>query len=344
MSFDEKARNAAIGAFAKHMWETCMQIPSINPETMEKALEAYEAAKAPATGQSYKVGQHICPRCNTSWDVPVMTCPVCNNDIRVTHQPVEKPYWKTGRPGFNRGVQQPGEFPIAESFQKRVHPWMMECFGSEIASDKTERNHRFIEEALELVQSCGTAASECHQLVDYVFGRPVGEPYQESGGVMVTHAALCLANGLDMHENGEIELARIWTKVEKIRAKQASKPKHSPLPQVTEPIDATEEAKLKFLARQLATAAYDYLENPALPLIAFVDNCWMQYSNQAKYALPLLQLPMRESRRPTDEEEKEAVKIMLAAMDKVKWNVASKSFATAALESLLERFDIRRRE
>jgi Skp family chaperone for outer membrane proteins len=29
---------------------------------------------------------------------------------------------------------------------------------------------------------------------------------------------------------GEIELARVWTKVEQIRAKQAAKPKHSPLP------------------------------------------------------------------------------------------------------------------
>jgi hypothetical protein len=110
----------------------------------------------------------------------------------------------------------------------------MECFGAEIAGDKIERNHRFIEEALELVQACGATASECHQLVDYVFGRPVGEPFQESGGVMVTHAALCLANGLNMHDNGEVELTRIWTKVEKIRAKQAAKPKHSPLPQAPE--------------------------------------------------------------------------------------------------------------
>jgi hypothetical protein len=34
-----------------------------------------------------------------------------------------------------------------------------------------------------------------------------------------------------MHLAGETELARIWTIVEKIRAKQAAKPKHSPLPE-----------------------------------------------------------------------------------------------------------------
>lgn len=116
-------------------------------------------------------------------------------------------------------------------FQQRVQPWMLACFGPMIAGDRKERNHRFLEESLELVQSTGCTASEAHQLVDYVYGRPVGEPAQEVGGVMVTLAALCLANELDMHECGETELARIWTKVEAIRAKQAAKPKHSPLPE-----------------------------------------------------------------------------------------------------------------
>ncbi len=120
--------------------------------------------------------------------------------------------------------------PQAPAFQQRVQPWMMACFGPEISADRIERNHRFLEESLELVQSLGCTASEAHQLVDYVFGRPVGEPVQEAGGVMVTLAALCLASGLDMHACGETELARIWTKVEAIRAKQAAKPKHSPLP------------------------------------------------------------------------------------------------------------------
>lgn len=119
-----------------------------------------------------------------------------------------------------------------DSFQSRVEPWLLACFGETIAGDKVERNHRFLEEALELVQSCGCTQSEAHQLVDYVFSRPVGDPPQETGGVMVTLAALCRAQGLNMHEAGDVELARIWTKVEAIRAKQAAKPKHSPLPQV----------------------------------------------------------------------------------------------------------------
>jgi len=116
------------------------------------------------------------------------------------------------------------------AFQQRVQPWMLECFGPAIAADTQERNHRFFEEATELVQACGMTQDEAHMLVDYTYGRPIGEKSQEVGGVMVTLAALCLAQDLDMHEAAETELARIWTKVDVIRAKQASKPKGSPLP------------------------------------------------------------------------------------------------------------------
>lgn len=121
----------------------------------------------------------------------------------------------------------------AEPFQRRVQDWMMECFSMEICRDRQERNHRFIEEALELVQACGCTASEAHQLVDYVYGRDIGEPVQETGGVMVTLAALGIANDINLVTAGEIELARVWTKIDKIRAKQAAKPKHSPLPEYT---------------------------------------------------------------------------------------------------------------
>ena len=133
--------------------------------------------------------------------------------------------WGVFMAGFYYGTD------AARSFQMRVDPWLLECFGEAIARDAQERNHRFLEESLELVQACGCTASEAHQLVDYVFGRPVGVIAQETGGVMVTLAALCIAHGTDMHLAGETELNRIWTMVEQIRAKQAAKPKHSPLPE-----------------------------------------------------------------------------------------------------------------
>lgn len=116
------------------------------------------------------------------------------------------------------------------AFQQRVGDWMEQCFTPEIIADKLERADRFIEEALELVQATGYSADRAHALVDYVFGRPVGEPFQEVGGVMVTLAALCNPHGLDMDAAAETELARIWTKIDVIRAKQATKPVGSALP------------------------------------------------------------------------------------------------------------------
>ena len=115
-------------------------------------------------------------------------------------------------------------------FQEGVRYGMVECFGLQIAADRTERNHRFLEEAIELVQATGCTQSEAHQLVDYVYGRPVGDPAQEVGGVLVTLAALCDAHGLDLAPAASAELARVWTKVDAIRAKQRAKPRFSPLP------------------------------------------------------------------------------------------------------------------
>jgi hypothetical protein len=125
--------------------------------------------------------------------------------------------------GYNR--------PSEQTYQQRVLSWMLKCFGLAIAQDATERNHRFLEEALELVQTCGCTRSEALQLVDYVFDRPAGEKVQEVGGVLVTLAALCFANNVQMTQAGETELARVWENIPVIRAKQAAKPKHSSLPQ-----------------------------------------------------------------------------------------------------------------
>src|SRR5690606_38690623 len=63
------------------------------------------------------------------------------------------------------------------------------------------------------------------------FGRPVGDPMQEVGGVGVTLAALCTAVDVDLDSALRAELDRVMGKIEAIRAKQAAKPKHSPLPE-----------------------------------------------------------------------------------------------------------------
>jgi len=117
------------------------------------------------------------------------------------------------------------------TLQQRVSPWLLACFGAEISADRLERGDRLLEEVFELLQSGGYPQDRIQSLRDYVWSREVGDPAQEVGGVMITLAAYCLAHGLDMREAGETELARIWTKVDKIRAKQAAKPTGSALPQ-----------------------------------------------------------------------------------------------------------------
>ena len=117
-------------------------------------------------------------------------------------------------------------------FQTRVSAWLHMCFGETIANDPIERNHRFLEEALELVQSLGCTSEEAHKLVNYVYGRKVGEPSQEVGGVTVTLAALCHANDICLSTASETELTRICepSTMERIREKQKRKPAMSPLP------------------------------------------------------------------------------------------------------------------
>lgn len=111
------------------------------------------------------------------------------------------------------------------SFQERVSDWMDQCFLPSLYSNMTERGDRLLEEALELLQSKGYDRNRVATLVDYVYGRPAGEPSQEVGGVMVTLAGFCWIAGLDMHADGERELARITQPevMAKIRAKQEAK-------------------------------------------------------------------------------------------------------------------------
>lgn len=110
------------------------------------------------------------------------------------------------------------------NFQSQASTWASQCFGEEIARDRRERNLRFIEEALELVQSLGMSELETQRVVQYVYSRSIGLPTQEVGGVMVTLAVLCQANHIDMELAGDNELGRCWSKTDQIRKKNETKP------------------------------------------------------------------------------------------------------------------------
>lgn len=123
-----------------------------------------------------------------------------------------------------------------EGFQARVHDWMTKCFARPDAMLPAQRSFRFIEEALELVQSSGTSREDVLRLVEYVYGRPAGVIDQEIGGVMVTLSGLATSFGLSMDYAGNAELARCEKNTEKIRAKDLAKPQRSPLPGLAEQI------------------------------------------------------------------------------------------------------------
>jgi len=109
------------------------------------------------------------------------------------------------------------------SFQEAVMWWCEVCHGKERARNCTERSLRFTEESIELAQAAGLPKEKIYQLVEYVYSKPVGSLPQEVGGVMVTLAAMCSAFLVHMQEEGETELRRIWTVMDKIREKQKTK-------------------------------------------------------------------------------------------------------------------------
>ena len=159
------------------------------------------------------------------------------------------------------------------SFDAKTCEWLVECFGPEIAMDIIERNHRFLEESLELVQACGCSRSEAHQLVDYVFGRAVGNKNQEVGGVMITLRALCFAQCIDAEEQGYIELERISDPdtMAAIRTKQANKPKMSPLPErpISQALADIKAERIRQIDKEGFTPVHDdYYDNGELATAA----------------------------------------------------------------------------
>jgi hypothetical protein len=230
-----------IGSHTQVDWEACTGQPT--PEEPEEPEEA-EEPDGEASAQVAPIAN--VERVNTLAFVKVLGKLLSADRKRVVQGIAADPAWLVAHDALIAYIETLIAARVAGAqaapFQARVQPWMMACFGEAISTDTVERNHRFFEEATELVQACGMPPSDAHMLVDYVYGRPVGDKPQEVGGVMVTLAALCLAQGMDLHEAAETELARIWTKVDLIRAKQAAKPKGSPLPVATEGAQAAPDA------------------------------------------------------------------------------------------------------
>lgn len=113
---------------------------------------------------------------------------------------------------------------ITAEAQLEVKGWIEQTFGTESNVDVKERCQRFLEEALEVVQSAGMSRKEADKILTYVYTRPV-EPKisTEIGGAFTTLCALSNAVGEDIGESYDVDRAKRWANMDKIRAKQEMK-------------------------------------------------------------------------------------------------------------------------
>lgn len=71
--------------------------------------------------------------------------------------------------------------------------WAIRCFGINHVYNVPVRSLRLAEEAVELTQAVGIPKEKMHDLVDIVYARPHGDPFQEICGVAMTLAIMGVA-------------------------------------------------------------------------------------------------------------------------------------------------------
>lgn len=108
--------------------------------------------------------------------------------------------------------------------QEEVKNWIHETFGDAFNGDVKERCQRFLEEALEVVQSAGLSRSEADKILTYVYTRPV-EPQvsTEIGGAFTTLCAVANSLEVDIGEAYNADKYKRWANIPRIQAKQEAK-------------------------------------------------------------------------------------------------------------------------
>jgi len=108
--------------------------------------------------------------------------------------------------------------------QLDMHNWTLKIGGPEAPSIRL-RARRFLEEALELAQACNVDRENAIRIVNNIYDRPAGDPFQEVGGAAITLLALCEQAQISFVGATEIEWGRI-NKPEvlaKVQRRQAEK-------------------------------------------------------------------------------------------------------------------------
>ncbi len=106
----------------------------------------------------------------------------------------------------------------------RIARWVVDRLGEKLLMDRRERAMRLVEEVIELAQAEGIAPFEVKRVTDHIYSRPVGEPDQEMGGVMVCAHAWAIATSSNLDFLTAKEVSRIENiPAEVTRMKHAAK-------------------------------------------------------------------------------------------------------------------------
>lgn len=108
---------------------------------------------------------------------------------------------------MNRALREKAN--VRKIRQWTVGDWVARCFTDKTLKNTHERTQRLVEEVIELAQAENVPISDVYRLVDYVYGRPKGDPAQEVGGISITLLAYCASKGFSADELEEKELTRI---------------------------------------------------------------------------------------------------------------------------------------
>jgi hypothetical protein len=93
-----------------------------------------------------------------------------------------------------------------------IGDWILRTFGRAALICLPERGARLLEEAAEAAQAAGLDRKKALKIVNEVFDRPVGDLFQEIGGVGVTLLGICVSAGIDADIAEYTEAKRVLEK------------------------------------------------------------------------------------------------------------------------------------
>lgn len=115
--------------------------------------------------------------------------------------------------------------PSMALIQYRVNGWLRACVGDEVTNDLTERNNRFAEEAIELLQACGYSYAQLVAMADHVYAKEAETDIaKEAADVLICLAPLATARNIELGEAVSGRIDENWDRINLIREKNRNKP------------------------------------------------------------------------------------------------------------------------